>query len=500
MQNSLDKLIGYFAPGLAVKRAADRVRLRAYEGASKGRRAQHWNAGRSSADTELAIAGVELRARSRDLERNNKHVAKAASVHADNIVGEGIIPRANTDDKDLNKKIDDLFDDWVENCSPDGQQTFYSLQHQAARGMVVGGEMLARKRIRRSSDGLKIPLQIQPIEPDLLDDAKVAENAARNVVNGIEFDQIGRRTGYWMFQVHPGTQKFWGKNNLQSRKVPADQIVHLYEAQRVQARGAPWTAPILLDVKDLQEYQTAEVWRKKIEACVVGAVIPNSDDLAPTGDDNVLGVTMKDARGNNVTRMEPGMFVIAEGGKEVNFNNPAVTLSQESYHRLATRDIAAGLRVPHVLMTGDTSQMNFSTFRADMVAYKRFIRAQQQHYMLPMYCKPIYGWFLEMIQLLGLIEPRHIPVMWTLPRFEQVNPIDDIRADLMAVRAGFKTLKQVQTEYGNNHDQWIAQVVEINEALDDKDIVLDTDPRHTTLQGQMQLSETNDGGTGADQE
>lgn len=500
MSNSLDRAIAYFAPGIAAQRAKNRLRFdaytRAYEGASKGRRTDNWTSSASSADTELALSGAALRNRSRDLERNNKHVAKAATVHADNIVGEGIVPRANTGDPQLNKVIDDLFDAFNENCSPDGQLSYFGLQHQAARGMVVSGEMLARKRVRRSSDKLRVPLQIQPLETDHLDDAKVADNAARTVINGIEHDGIGRRTGYWLFSEHPGGQSGLRPLSLDSRKVPANQIAHLFECQRTQARGAPWTAPILLDVKDLKDYDTAELWRKKIEACVVGAVIPGEED-APDGE-NVLGVTLTDANGQKVSRMEPGMFVIASGGKEVTFNNPAVTLSQESYNRLATRGIAAGLRVPHVLMTGDTSQMNFSTFRADMVAYKKFVRTIQKNYFLHQYCRPTYAWFLEIIQTMGLIPEGPVPVMWTFPRFEQVNPIDDIRADLIAMRSGIKSLPQVISEHGGIPAQVIEKIAETNQQLDELGIILDSDPRQVTLQGQLQLAGQTEGETSAD--
>ncbi|MBO6755742.1 MAG: phage portal protein [Roseibium sp.] len=496
MTNFIDKAIAFVAPQWGIKRAASRVRLeafeRAYGGANKGRRTDGWRTAGTSADTELALSGALLRERSRDLERNNKHVAKAATVHADNLVGEGITPRANTGDADLNKKIDELFDEWSENCDPGGQLSYHGMQHLAAREMVVAGEMLGRQRIRRMSDGLKVPLQIQMLEPDHIDDARQSPSASRTVVNGIEFDGIGRRTGYWMFPRHPGNRSQWRVGDHESRRIPADQIVHLYEAQRTQCRGAPWTAPIILDVKDLQDYDTAELWRKKLEACLVGVIIPGEDDGLgdPTqSDPSHLGVAVKDVKGKDVSKMEPGVFAVAHGGKDVKFNSPAVTLSQESFNRLSTRGIAAGIRCPHVLMTGDTSQMNYSTFRADMLAYKKFIRSIQKHFILKNWCRPTYGWFLSIAQFMGEIPPGPVPVIWTFPRFEHVNPFDDMRADLIAVRSGFKSLAQVIAEHGGIPEQVLGQIKESNAKLDEMELVLDSDPRNVTLQGQLQFTD-----------
>ncbi len=487
MVNFIDRAIGYLSPKAGLQRVVARrkfeVYARSYEGAAKGRGSSSWGAQATSADAEIALAGAALRNRSRELERNNKHVAKGATVHADNIVGEGIVPRAASNDPELNKLFNELFDEWVQQASPDGQLDHYGQQYQVCRGMVISGEMFARKRTRRLSDGLKVPLQIQIFEPEFVDENKTESSSRSTIINGIEFDKIGRRTGYWMHPRHPGDHGIWLGSN-QSRRIIASDIAHLYEPQRTQARGVPWTAPIIVDVKELHDYAFAELVRKKTEACVVGVVMPGDGDDPNT--DPSIGVNVVDQDGNTVQRMEPGMFVVARGGKEVKFNSPAVTLTQESHERTATRGIAAGIRCPYELLTNDYSQVNYSSLRAAMLGYKRFVKAVQRHYMLPMFCRKTVGWFIDHAQTAGLLPEGKIPIIWALPKFEHVSPLDDIRADLISVRAGVKSLQQVIAENGGNPEQTFSDLKKTNEILDEYGLVLDSDPRHMTLQGQAQ--------------
>lgn len=51
--------------------------------------------------------------------------------------------------------------------------------------------------------------------------------------------------------------------------------------QRTQARGVPWGAPVIRSLRDLDDYEVAELVRKKTEACVTAIVL--GDDEAQQG-------------------------------------------------------------------------------------------------------------------------------------------------------------------------------------------------------------------------
>src|SRR5207245_4694194 len=110
--------------------------------------------------------------RRRDLVRNNPHAASAVSGLVTYIIGEGIMPRANTGDTKKDKKVNALFNRWAKQADADGQLDFYGLQTLAVRGMIESGDGLVRRRRRKLEDKLPVPLQLQVIETDLIDSAK----------------------------------------------------------------------------------------------------------------------------------------------------------------------------------------------------------------------------------------------------------------------------------------------------------------------------------------
>ena len=77
----LDQLIAWIAPEAALRRARARAALsalgaRAYEGASRADRMSDWRTTSNSAAAEVAPALELLRARARDLRRNNPWAAR----------------------------------------------------------------------------------------------------------------------------------------------------------------------------------------------------------------------------------------------------------------------------------------------------------------------------------------------------------------------------------------------------------------------------------------
>ena len=118
--NALDKLIGYFSPERAYRRARFRAATEtfAYDGAKSGRRTDGWVAAGGDANSEIGASLISLRNRSRDLLRNNPYASKAIAELVGNTVGTGIVPQAKTGTPDLDKIIDNEWQYFAENCDP----------------------------------------------------------------------------------------------------------------------------------------------------------------------------------------------------------------------------------------------------------------------------------------------------------------------------------------------------------------------------------------------
>ncbi len=177
--------------------------------------------------------------------------------------------------------VQTLWRDWVEEADAAGQTDFYGLQALACRAMLEGGECLIRLRPRRPEDGLSVPLQLQLIEPEHLPLNLNIDLDSGNVVrSGIEFDGVGRRVAYHLYRSHPEDGRLApmsGQGGLETVRIDASEIIHLYKVLRPgQIRGEPWLSRALVKLNELDQYDDAELVRKKTAAMFAGFVTRQS--------------------------------------------------------------------------------------------------------------------------------------------------------------------------------------------------------------------------------
>lgn len=501
MANIIDKAIGFFNPEAGLKRARSRMAMqaleRAYEGGKRGRLNASWKTHATSADAEIGAAGGLLRDRMRDLVRNNPHAANGVSQLVTHMVGDGIVPRANTGNSDENKRINDLFDEWAEKADADGLTNYWGIQKLAVRGMIESGDGLVRRRRRLPKDNLPVPLQLEVIETDLLDTSKEGPLPGGGFgIGGIEFDAIRKRTAYWLYLAHPGNNFLDPRSALQSRAVPAEDITHVFERQRTQVKGVPWGVSVIRDLRDLSAYEQAEMVRKRMESALVGVLLNSTDndnlglDLSganPGAESDLPGVY--DGSGYLVEKFEPGMFAFAKGANDIKFNQPASTQSFPDYKRVTAHTIAAGFRLPYALLTGDLTQVNYSSTKVGFEPFKRLISSIQWHELIPMLCNPHWAWFCEAAFIAGKIDKLIVPVKWTPPHFYSADPTRDTAAMIAEVRAGIRSQPDAIIASGRDPDQVIEEIEEWNMKLDKSksSIVLDSDPRKVSKQGMFQM-------------
>lgn len=486
--NLLDRAIGFLAPRAALKRGIVRGRLdaiRSYDGAGMGRRTQGWKTTRTSADAENNRAILTLRNRSRDLTRNNPHAKKALTVWVNNLVGAGIVPRAKSGNDVLDKAANKLFMEWSESCDADGQLDFFGIQELLVREMVEGGEVLVRRRNRRPEDNLPVPLQLQVMEADQLDEFRIYYLGANvgQIINGVQLDPIGRRTAYWLFPVHPGNSAMFPTPGIISAPVPASEIVHLYRKDRTQVRGVPWCSAIISRARDIDDYEDAEITRKKLEACVV-AFVEGPDAIEGIAPAPGEGSPVTDANGNPIEQFEPGLIARIADGRKIVFNNPTQGGGYSETQKIGLHAVAAGYLIPYELLTGDLAEVSFTSGRMGRDDFRRLCGTIQRLCIIPMALQPIWDWVMEMGYLIGKLPQKIIPCEWETPAFESVNPIDDANAELISIRAGTQSLiSAIAKRTGRDPTVVLEEISETNALLDRLGLIFDSDPRKVARTG-----------------
>ncbi len=488
--NILDRAISWVAPSAGLRRVRDRAVLQGsafrhgftYEGAKQGRHFGGWNTTSTSANAEIGPALVRLRNSSRDLFRNEPLARKAINEIKTKTIGTGILPHSLAKNKRTRRVIDERFKPWTEECDADGRQTYQALQSLGLKTILESGEVITKYEIpERKKDLLRLRL----LEPDYLDPSRTLIGMDTYTVQGVEFDSnTRRRVGYWLFQGHPGdTFNSFKQGSLTSELVDARFVEHGYEVERIgQVRGVPRCAPVIARMRDLGDIEHAIRMKKKVEACFAAFL----HEIDP-GDSIGNFQTEKDSQSNlPVVNIEPGTVKTLRGNQNITFANPSGNGAEPEYVRLQQRVIAAGWLVPYEVLTGDLSQINYSSYRGGLLGFRDMIEELRWNVVVPWICTPVYRRFVDMLYLNGEINEPDYAVEWSEPAFDMLDRNEESKADISQVRAGSMSWGQMVSRQGLDPDAQFDELVAWKKRFDTAGIVLDGDPARVDQRGRDQ--------------
>ena len=408
--------------------------LRAYEAAKLNRRTDNWLTDSKGPNADLRLALSRIVARHQDLVDSDPWASKAIAVVVSNWVGDGIIGRPvgpGTTGRYVNG-----WREWSESldCDWDGLGNLYAKQALVARTVAVRGSCLIRRRFNEEllAKGLP-PLQIQVLEPDWLDITK--DDGAR-IKFGKQYREDGRLEGYWIRHNHPG-ESDWTASRLGSDFVPASEICHVYDVRRPgQATGVPFGVSALLKLRDISDRDAAQLLKDKLAACFMAFIEDHeADSTLPT-----KGTSLVDT-------LEPGAIEILPPGKRVAFATPPSSgdfVSVQKYHLLS---VAQAYEITYEALTGDLSQVNFSSGRMGWVEMRRAVARWRWSIIIPQFLQPLAGWYRDAVSLadMGRGSARF---EWTPPVTWLVDPARELPAYIDAIKAGVMSLSELHRMLG----------------------------------------------------
>jgi lambda family phage portal protein len=413
------------------------------EGAMATRRLRGWNPPLENINALVASGGPRLLARSRELVVTNGYAANACEAFAANLVGDGIKPSSLIEDAALRDQVQKLWLAWTDEADADGLTDFYGLQAMVAREMFVAGECFVRLRPRRAEDRLLVPLQLQLLQSEMLPFEKIETDPNGNPIRcGIEFDLIGRRVAYHFRRRHPGDSTDQRVALPDTVRVPAEEVLHIYRPiDAGQIRGLPHVAPAMVRLFLLDQYDDAELDRKKTAAMFAGFITKTAPE------DPMMGEGAADLDGAAIASLEPGTMQVLLPGEDIKFSTPAdVGGGYEAFQYRTLLAVSASLGLPYHLVTGDVRQANYSSLRAELVEFRRRIGQLQHGVMAHQLCRPIWRRWLETAVLSGALDTDRTalrPVQWIPPRWDWVDPLKDIQAQVLAMEAGITSRRKV---------------------------------------------------------
>ncbi len=429
------------------------IQKRNYAGAKTTNSMFSWVTSNLTADAHIKQDLKTLRARSRDLMRNNDYAHKFKRLVKTNVIGpKGINLQSKVKDFNgnfdtvANSKIEEAWKLWCKlgNCDVTGKYSFIDIQKLAIGTVAEDGEVLVRKVMTKK--GLKLQL----VEADHLDEN--FNDESRNIFMGIEYDEWNKPIAYHLFKKHPGNIYYYGQTYSERERVSANEIIHLYLSDRIsQSRGVPWVHAAITRLHQLGAYEEAELVAARLGAAKAGFFKqPEGEEYE--GDDT-------DDQGNPIQEVEPGQFEVLPKGWEFTPYDPQhPTTAFKDFGKAILRGISSGLDVSYHSLANDLESVNYSSIRYGAIDERDVWRELQgwmcQHFMTPIFEDWLSDALLrQTIQLpFSKLEKFNSP-MWQTRGWAWVDPLKDMTASVMAVKEGVKSMTQIISEDGNDIEE-----------------------------------------------
>jgi lambda family phage portal protein len=455
------------APARAVAR-------RSYAAAQINRLTQGWTSTNLSANAEIHAGLDTLRARARQLERDNDYARKFLQLVATNVVGATgfqmqarVYDAAGTPDAGANDAIEASWKRWSAGpCDVSGRMSLRLLCRTAVLAAARDGELLLRI-VRGSAAANPYGLALQLLDIDRLDTAynRPAEDGRAAIRMGVEIDDYGRALAYWLRKRHPGdVYDVTGQREDARQRVPAADIVHAYIAERPeQYRGVTWMHASMARMNQQSNYEEAALVAARVGAAKMGFITTPDGDPTPLADD-------EGEDGQLYTEVEPGSFGTLAPGQEFTAFDPTYpTAMYADFVKSNLRAIGSGLGVAYHALANDLEGVNFSSIRSGTLEERDAWQAIQE-WFIESVLERIYAEWLPSALAFGQVQLSNGS---TLPlgklekfrshvfigrRWDWVDPLKDIEADVVAIGAQLQSPQRVAAKLGRDYEDLLVEL------------------------------------------
>lgn len=463
----LDRVITAINPESGLKRHRARTMLAlagGYNGGRKDRRpTKLWHPQGTSADADVLPDLPDLRARSRDLERNAPLAAGAIATTVTNVAADGLLLQASIDNEALGitpERADEMEREqereFLTFCRT---ADFTRVQHldemgpMTLRAGLQSGDSFIIRRYRKDV-GDVYGTKLLVIEADRVSNPDRGPDTD-TLAAGIEFDADGVPIAYHVSDRHPGALRV---AKLKWTRVPARSdkglktVIHLFDRVRPElSRGVPYLAPVIEHLKQLSDYSDAEISAAVVSAMFTGFIKTEaSEDEQP-----IVGET-DTALNANELKLGNGAMIGLAPGEDVTFANPArPNANFDPFFQAFCRQIGVALELPfEVLIKHFTA--SYSASRAALEMAWQFFR-KKRNWLARNFYDEVYGWMMDEAVASGrldrpgyfedpAIRAAYLGAEWIGPQRASLNPKQESDADKQDVEEGFKTIEQVCME------------------------------------------------------
>ncbi|WP_110969281.1 phage portal protein [Pseudomonas huaxiensis] len=398
-----------------------------------------------------------LLARSRDAMRNHLVARAAITRLRTNVVGTGLVCRAQVDqvalgltDEEadaLNGQLDrvwSLYADDPRECDAEATLNHYQLQALVLVSSMVAGDIFVASP-DQERPGCIFSTRLQMIEGDRVSNPNDGLDRA-NLVDGVEFDDLGAPVAYHVCTGYIGEHLAskplnWERLPVFGAETGRRRVLHVMadKERPGQKRGVPYLAPVLEPLQKLERYSSAELMAAVISAMFTVFIKKGSD--FPTGNLPMSALKEEQPGGDDTA---DGVLSLGEGavvdlgvGEEPVVANPGRPNAQfDPFFTAVVKEIGAALELPleELLLHYSSS---YSAARAAMLQAWRFY-SLRRWWLACDFCQPSRELVIDeavargLINLPGYADPvkrkAYIQAIWIGPARGAIDELKEANA------------------------------------------------------------------------
>lgn len=428
-----------------------------------------------SADSHLSQSWAQywrLREYARDMMRNDGIIGQAVVRAADNVCGDGFQLDMLTSDKGLNRTIDDMYLDWANDplqCDARQLSTFDEIAHLTCVQTDFDGDIFHN------------PLEegcLQTVEGDR---CVTAQNTTRKVVHGVLLGKKDEPVEYWFAKPDVDNRRMM-HIQLVSETYPVaartsdgeKAIFHMYRRNRFSAtRGVPVFAPVIQIAGMMEDLNFAKLVQAQVVSLV--AAFLETVEGGKSGTPK-FGVQARASNSDGSTEMQqsmaPGKIINLPDGKSLKAFSPNVPNSEFFPHmRHLMRIVGVNLGLPLTLVMLDSSDTNFSGWRAEMDQARVGFKKRQRWLINGLY-SPVLRWKIRNWIMRGMLNGPTVNAMlktgeifqhkWTPAGWPYIDPSKDATADMIIQGGMLDSPRGIQNRKGRDIDDVRAETIQDN--------------------------------------
>jgi lambda family phage portal protein len=437
---------------------------RGIDAANSGRLLADWITMNQTADDEIRWTLSKMRARARDLEKNNgiaRHFLRAAAANVIGPYGFKHSPRVRNNDgqlsQQINRKISEAWDTWTTTPALDGRFHFNGLSRLLLKTVARDGEVIVRKWRGEGKYGLALEsIEADQLDEDLISDANKS-GTKPNIHMGVEMDAFRRPIAYYLWD-RPA-DSFGLTTNRKRLRVPADEIFHLYDPDRLgQTRGPSWLVASIIPLRHLNGYIESELVAARISAAKMLFFQQKQGELGQA--------TPAAGQTGFITEASPGQMAVVPPGYEIADYSPEhPSTAFGAFVKGGMRQVATALGMSYNALANDLEGVNYSSMRSGLLVERDYWRMIQewweQRFLLPLYAEWMRMAVLSGELVLDTRDARkYLSVKFAGRGWPWVDPLKDMQAGVLGIQSGLASRTQLLAETGQDFEEVISELAE----------------------------------------